>query len=139
MRARWSREDLGRGLWAAVITEIPYQVQKSRLIEAIAGLIGDREFVGAAWMRFLAENDIPFILRIKENVHVRPDDGRRCTGASLFRKLHVGGRRYQPGPCPLGSPDKCCSPPVALAATRLPDKSLLIVATNTDPRTALAQ
>ena len=43
VRARWEMEDLGRGTWAAVVTEIPYQVQKSRLIEAIAGLIEQRK------------------------------------------------------------------------------------------------
>ncbi len=39
VRARWHTEDLGRGTWSIVITEIPYQVQKSRLIEKIAELL----------------------------------------------------------------------------------------------------
>lgn len=39
MRARWAVEDLGRGTWAVVVTEVPYQVQKSRLIEKIAELM----------------------------------------------------------------------------------------------------
>ncbi|SEP99609.1 DNA topoisomerase IV subunit A [Faunimonas pinastri] len=43
MRARWEKEDAGRGMWSVVITEIPYQVQKSRLIEQIAGLIETRK------------------------------------------------------------------------------------------------
>src|ERR1700751_1136445 len=33
VRARWSKEDGGRGTWIAVVTQIPYGVQKSRLIE----------------------------------------------------------------------------------------------------------
>src|SRR6267142_2276505 len=33
VRARWEIEDLGRGTWAVIVTEIPYQVQKNRLIE----------------------------------------------------------------------------------------------------------
>jgi topoisomerase-4 subunit A len=49
VRARWHVEELGRGTWAAVVTEIPYQVQKSRLIEAIAGL--DRNAQAAARRR----------------------------------------------------------------------------------------
>ena len=36
MRARWAKEDLGRGNWQIVVTEIPYAVPKSRLIEKIA-------------------------------------------------------------------------------------------------------
>ena len=39
VRARWEVEDQGRGTWAIVVTEIPYQVQKSRLIEKIADLL----------------------------------------------------------------------------------------------------
>ncbi|MEM6666922.1 MAG: DNA topoisomerase IV subunit A, partial [Pseudomonadota bacterium] len=39
LRARWYVEDLGRGTWQVVVTEIPYQVQKGRLIEKIAELI----------------------------------------------------------------------------------------------------
>jgi topoisomerase IV subunit A len=43
VRARWQVEEQGRGTWAAVITEIPYQVQKSKLIEQIASLIAEKK------------------------------------------------------------------------------------------------
>ncbi|NVK15228.1 MAG: DNA topoisomerase IV subunit A, partial [Rhodobacteraceae bacterium] len=39
LRARWHVEDLGRGQWQAVVTEIPYQVAKSKLVERIAEVI----------------------------------------------------------------------------------------------------
>lgn len=39
VRARWSVEDSGRGQWRVIITEIPYQVQKSKLIEQLASLV----------------------------------------------------------------------------------------------------
>ncbi|WP_174801673.1 DNA topoisomerase IV subunit A [Martelella limonii] len=39
VRSRWEKEDLGRGNYQIVITEIPYGVQKSRLIEKIAELL----------------------------------------------------------------------------------------------------
>ena len=39
VRARWEKEDLGRGMWRVVITEIPYLVQKSKLVERIAQLM----------------------------------------------------------------------------------------------------
>ncbi|MGN8119309.1 hypothetical protein [Labrys sp. 22185] len=42
-------------------------------------------------MTFLAENDIPFILRIKDAFQIRLADGRRCPVASLFRKLAIEG------------------------------------------------
>ena len=42
VRARWNQEDQGRGTWSAVITEIPYQVPKAKLIEQIAALISEK-------------------------------------------------------------------------------------------------
>ncbi len=39
VRARWEREETSRGGYQIIITEIPYQVQKSRLIEKIAELL----------------------------------------------------------------------------------------------------
>jgi len=43
LRARWAQEELGRGTWSIVISQIPWGVQKARLIEQIAGLIADRK------------------------------------------------------------------------------------------------
>jgi topoisomerase-4 subunit A len=39
VQARWTKEDLGRGMWRVIVTEIPYQVQKSKLMERLAELI----------------------------------------------------------------------------------------------------
>ncbi|MGF1650924.1 MAG: DNA topoisomerase IV subunit A [Hyphomicrobiaceae bacterium] len=43
LRARWEREETGRGTYQIVITEIPYQVQKSKLVEKIAEMIVERK------------------------------------------------------------------------------------------------
>ncbi|WP_199554033.1 DNA topoisomerase IV subunit A [Sandaracinobacteroides hominis] len=43
LRARWSVEELGRGTWSIVVSEIPWGVQKGRLIEQIAQLIADKK------------------------------------------------------------------------------------------------
>jgi topoisomerase-4 subunit A len=43
LRARWAVEDLGRGQWQAVVSEIPYGVQKSRLMEQIAALLEEKK------------------------------------------------------------------------------------------------
>src|SRR5829696_4708700 len=43
VRARWHKEDTGRGTWNIVVTEIPYAVPKSRLIEKIAELLQERK------------------------------------------------------------------------------------------------
>src|SRR6187401_2455605 len=42
VRARWTQEDTGRGTWVVVVTEIPWLVQKSRLIERIAELLNEK-------------------------------------------------------------------------------------------------
>ncbi len=48
IRARWETESFAHGLYQIVITEIPYQVQKSKLIEQIADLLKDKKlpFIG---------------------------------------------------------------------------------------------
>jgi topoisomerase IV subunit A len=43
VRARWTKEDTGRGGWQIVVTEIPWLVQKSRLVEKIAELVNDKK------------------------------------------------------------------------------------------------
>ena len=42
LRARWEKEDTGRGTYQIVVTEMPYQVQKAKLVERIAELIGEK-------------------------------------------------------------------------------------------------
>ncbi|MEM6477505.1 MAG: DNA gyrase subunit A, partial [Pseudomonadota bacterium] len=39
LRCRWEKEEMGRGQYQIVVTEIPYQVQKSKLIEKLAEII----------------------------------------------------------------------------------------------------
>ncbi|MDE1900063.1 MAG: DNA topoisomerase IV subunit A [Alphaproteobacteria bacterium] len=43
LRARWHKEELKQGTWQVVVTEIPFQVQKSRLIEKMAELLQARK------------------------------------------------------------------------------------------------
>jgi len=62
LRARWTTEDLGRGTWQIVVTEIPYQVQKSRLIEKIAELIQTKKVPILADVRDESADDIRIVL-----------------------------------------------------------------------------
>ncbi len=43
IRSKWTKEEGQRGTWVVVVTEIPYGVQKSRLIEKIAELLNDKK------------------------------------------------------------------------------------------------
>jgi topoisomerase IV subunit A len=62
VRARWSVEDQGRGTWQIVVTEIPFQVQKSRLIERIAELIHTRKIPILADVRDESADDVRLVL-----------------------------------------------------------------------------
>ena len=43
LRAKWEKEETGRGTYQIIVTEVPYQVQKAKLVEAIADLINDKK------------------------------------------------------------------------------------------------
>ncbi len=73
VRARWHKEDEGRGSWVAVITEIPYQVQKGKLIEAIANLIGDKKLPILADIRDESDSEVRIVLEPKTR-NIDPDD-----------------------------------------------------------------
>lgn len=62
LRARWHREETGRGSWIAVIDEVPYQVQKAKLIEQIAGLINDKKLPILADIRDESDAEIRIVL-----------------------------------------------------------------------------
>ena len=62
LRARWHVEKLSRGQWQAVVTEIPYQVQKSRLIEKIADLVQDKKVPLLADIRDESAEDVRLVL-----------------------------------------------------------------------------
>ncbi len=62
LRARWAVEDMGRGQWQIVVTEIPYQVQKSRLIERLAELIQTKKIPLLADVRDESAADVRIVL-----------------------------------------------------------------------------
>jgi len=62
LRAKWEVEDLGRGQWQIVVTEIPYQVQKSKLIEKLAEVIQTKKVPVLADVRDESAEDIRVIL-----------------------------------------------------------------------------
>ena len=62
VRANWEVEKQSHGQYQIVITEIPYQVSKSRIVERIAELIGDRKLPAVADVRDESAEDIRLIL-----------------------------------------------------------------------------
>ena len=65
VRARWHTEDLGRGTWVIVITEIPWLVQKSRLIEKLAELLEDRKLPLVGDVRDESAEDVRVVIEPK--------------------------------------------------------------------------
>ena len=62
VRARWTVQELGRGTWAAVVSEIPYGVQKGKLIEQIAALVDERKLPILAEVRDESDEAIRIVL-----------------------------------------------------------------------------
>ena len=87
VRARWTQEDLGRGTWQIVITEIPYQVQKGRLIEKIAELVTAKKLPLLADLRDESAEDIRIVLEPKSRT-VDP----ALLMESLFRNTELESR-----------------------------------------------
>lgn len=72
VRARWNREDLKQGQYQIVVTEMPYQVQKSRLVEKIAELIQSRKLPMLDDVRDESAEDVRLVL-VPKNRNVEPE------------------------------------------------------------------
>ena len=62
VRARWRKEDTGRGTYLVVVNEIPWMVQKSRLVEKLAELINDKKLPLIADVRDESADDIRLVI-----------------------------------------------------------------------------
>lgn len=65
IRAKWEKEDLGMGQYQIVVTEIPYQVVKSKLIEKIAQLLLDKKIPLLSDIRDESTHDVRIVLEPK--------------------------------------------------------------------------
>ncbi|MBR1219910.1 DNA topoisomerase IV subunit A [Bradyrhizobium sp. U87765 SZCCT0131] len=64
-RAKWHQEEGARGTWTVVVTEIPWLVQKSRLIEKIAELLNDRKLPLVGDIRDESAEDVRIVIEPK--------------------------------------------------------------------------
>ena len=100
-------------------------------------LLADREFIGNRWFAFLLANDIPFAIRVKQNLTVVLDDGRKAPLASLVRRKKSRRQLADHKGCFTGMTAQYASS-MAFIAKRRNDGTMIIVATNRQPRTALS-
>lgn len=89
VRAKWQKESFNHGLYKIVITEIPFQVQKSKLIEQIANLLRDKKIPLVSNIRDESTEEIRIVLEPK---------GRNCSPEivmeSLFKLSMLESRIY---------------------------------------------
>jgi topoisomerase-4 subunit A len=86
-RARWVKEEQKHGTWVIVVTEIPYQVQKSRLIEQVAALLEEKKLPLLADIRDESDDKIRLVLEPKSRT-VDPD----MLMASMFKATTLESR-----------------------------------------------
>lgn len=65
VRARWAQEEGARGTWAVVVTEIPFLVQKSRLIEKVAELLDQKKLPLVGDIRDESAEDVRIVIEPK--------------------------------------------------------------------------
>ena len=105
----------------------------------IAALMGDREFIGDAWMAYLQRENIPFILRLRENQYVLREGYVALPISAIAQQLRVGEKMIVKGCCQLGRQNDTSSSPVQLVVTRLASGELLALACSGRARHALAR
>ena len=64
-RAKWTQEEGARGTWVVVITEIPWLVQKSRLVEKIAELLNEKKLPLVGDVRDELAEDVRLVIEPK--------------------------------------------------------------------------
>jgi topoisomerase-4 subunit A len=86
-RARWVQEEGSRGTWVIVITEIPWLVQKSRLVEKIAELLNEKKLPLVGDVRDESADDVRLVIEPKSRT-VDPE----LMMESLFRLTELESR-----------------------------------------------
>ena len=105
----------------------------------IAALMGDREFIGETWMAYLQRENIPFILRLRENQHVLREGYVALPISVIAQHLKAGEKMIVKGSCQLGRANETLSASVRLVITRLASGELLALACSGRARHALAR
>jgi topoisomerase-4 subunit A len=72
LRARWEKEDLGKGMYQIVVTQVPYQVKKADLVEQLAELIEAKRVPLLGDVRDESAEDVRLVLEPKSR-NVEPE------------------------------------------------------------------
>ena len=87
VRAKWHKEEGARGTWNIVVTEIPWLVQKSRLIERIAELLNEKKLLLVGDIRDESAEDVRVVIEPKSR-NVDPE----VLMETLFKQTELESR-----------------------------------------------
>lgn len=107
--------------------------------QKLGSLMGDREFIGGAWMEWLKNTSTSFVLRLREDMCIFNESHAPLPLSHVARTLRVGEKIILKGFWRLGQNGKDASPPVRIVILRLESGELLSLATDKKPKTALAR
>ncbi|MBT5562741.1 MAG: IS4 family transposase [Rhodospirillaceae bacterium] len=96
--------------------------------QPIASLSGDREFIGERWISWLESQGIPFVLRLKENMHVWNENHVPVKLSVHAARLRKRNSRILKGTWYLGRDPLKATTPIKIAMMRLKTGEMLIVA-----------
>ncbi len=99
----------------------------------IAGLLADREFIGTEWFGWLIKEQIPFWIRVKDNLLTTDSRGRSIKIKALFRDLPLHHERSLYGKRSILGHE------LYVAGLRLPDNDYLIIVTPDFPGLAISK
>lgn len=90
-------------------------------VQRIHVLVGDREFIGEEWFRWLMGMNIPFVMRLRNNIHLSSKRGKTANAARFFYGLR---------PCAMRQLEKrqCCGVELTICGLRTSKGELLILA-----------
>lgn len=104
----------------------------------IAALMGDRVFIGDAWMAYLQRENIPFIVRLRQNQYVLREGYAAITMAAIALHQKTTETMIVRNGCRLGRHDETLSAPVRLVLMRLASCELLVLVCSSRARYPLA-
>jgi hypothetical protein len=101
--------------------------------DSIRILLGDREFIGAEWLKFLNDNNIPFVIRLRGDLRVTDEAGHELTLGARLRRA----RRSRVLDARLGTGEDAADAPLLHFAAKHIEGEWLIVCSNRPARPAL--
>lgn len=107
--------------------------------QPLGSLMGDREFIGGAWMGWLKSAGISFVLRLREDQNIFDDTHAPRALSQVAQNLRRGETLILKGAWRLGQNEAGASPPVRIVLMRIESGELLALATDRKPKTALAR